>query len=245
MTTDRSRASRLSIGRGLIAAGLLLLGSVLLKLLTPDPISPELAHRLLGVLMGAVVVAYANAAPKALSPLMQMRCDPKAEQAFRRFTGWSLTLGGLAYVAAWLIAPIEHANALSASLLASSLLLVVVRCTGGMSLARLMGLNVISPEGLHRLMEDEPVTIIDVNSPQSWAKARVPGALNLNPANYQGHDLPPDKEASVVFYCSNSLCRKAPNAALRARRMGYRNVKVMPQGIHGWVATNLPTDAGA
>jgi rhodanese-related sulfurtransferase len=34
------------------------------------------------------------------------------------------------------------------------------------------------------------LTVVDVNSPQSWAEAHVPGALNLDPAGYRESDLP-------------------------------------------------------
>ena len=111
--------------------------------------------------------------------------------------------------------------------------------------ARLMGLKTISPDGLHRLVQDpESVTVIDVNSRSSWMTARVPGARNLDPADYKDTDLPPDKDALLVFYCSNPLCRKAPNAARRARGMGYGNVQVMSAGISGWLAAKLPTESG-
>ena len=110
--------------------------------------------------------------------------------------------------------------------------------------ALLMGLKTISPGGLHELMRKQPVTVVDVNSRQSWLKARVPGAVNLDPASYNGGDLPADKATSLVFYCSNPLCRKAPNAARRAEKMGYGNVKVMSAGITGWLDSKLPTDNG-
>ena len=110
--------------------------------------------------------------------------------------------------------------------------------------ALLMGLKSISPGGLNEMMQKEKVTVLDVNSRQSWAKARVPGALNLDPVNYKESDLPPDKESSLVFYCSNPLCRKAPNAARRAEKMGYGNVKVMSAGITGWLDKKLPTESG-
>lgn len=111
--------------------------------------------------------------------------------------------------------------------------------------ALLMGLKTISPGGLHEMMRKQPVTVIDVNSPQSWIKGRVPGALNLDPAGYDASDLPADKESSLVFYCSNPLCRKAPNAARRAEKMGYGDVRVMSAGISGWLAAKLPTEGGA
>jgi rhodanese-related sulfurtransferase len=110
--------------------------------------------------------------------------------------------------------------------------------------AFLMGLKSISPDGLHRSMRDGRVTVIDVNSHQSWLKAHVPGALNLDPADYSESDLPSHKDSHLVFYCSNPMCRKAPNAARRAKKMGYSNVQVMSAGISGWLAAELPTEAG-
>jgi rhodanese-related sulfurtransferase len=111
-------------------------------------------------------------------------------------------------------------------------------------IARLMGLDTISPRDLHTLLEEGSVSTIDVNSAQSWTEARVPGAVNLDPATYDSGDLPSDKSALLVFYCSNPWCRKAPNAARRASSLGYRNVRVMSAGITGWVAAKLPVDSG-
>lgn len=112
--------------------------------------------------------------------------------------------------------------------------------------ARLMGLKTISPDKLHQLAQNpEPIAVIDVNSRDSWMKARVPGASNLDPADYKDSDLPSDKNAALVFYCSNPMCRKAPNAARRAEKMGYSNVQVMSAGISGWLSAKLPTESGA
>jgi rhodanese-related sulfurtransferase len=94
------------------------------------------------------------------------------------------------------------------------------------------------------MMQRGPVTAIDVNSRRSWFEARVPGARNLDPVGFGEGDLPADRDAVLVFYCSGFLCRKAPSAARRAERMGYRNVHVMSAGISGWVGATLPTDSG-
>lgn len=110
--------------------------------------------------------------------------------------------------------------------------------------AQLMGLKTVSPDGLNQLVQAKGVTTFDVNSRQSWLKARVPGALNLDPAGYSDSDLPPGKDSLLVFYCSNPLCRKAPNAARRARKMGYSDVRVMSAGINGWLNAKLPTESG-
>ena len=111
-------------------------------------------------------------------------------------------------------------------------------------IARLMGLDTISPRDLHRLLQEGRANAIDVNSPQSWMQARVPGAVNLDPVAYDIADLPADKSALLVFYCSNPWCRKAPNAARRANSLGYVNVKVMSAGIKGWLSERLPVETG-
>jgi rhodanese-related sulfurtransferase len=110
--------------------------------------------------------------------------------------------------------------------------------------ATLMGLKTVSPDVLHQMIQKQQVTVFDVNSRQSWLEAHVPGALHLDPAHYTDSDLPADKESSLVFYCSNPMCRKAPSAARRAKQMGYSNVRVMSAGISGWLSGKLPTEGG-
>ena len=72
----------------------------------------------------------------------------------------------------------------------------------------------------------------------------MPGAVNLDPVTYASGDLPSDRNALLVFYCSNPWCRKAPNAARRAGAMGYGNVRVMSAGIKGWLGAKLPVESG-
>ncbi len=112
-------------------------------------------------------------------------------------------------------------------------------------MAFLMGLKSISPGELRALIEKRMVTVVDVNSRQSWDRAHVPGALHLDAFAYSAADLPAEKHANLVFYCSNPMCSKAPRAAKRAKAMGYGNVKVMSAGISGWLAEKLPVEPGA
>lgn len=112
------------------------------------------------------------------------------------------------------------------------------------ALPKLMGLETISPGKLYEMIENDRVTVLDVNSRQSWIRAHVPGAFNLDPLSYSESDLPVQKESVLVFYCSNPLCRKAPKAAKRAGKMGYSSVKVMPAGISGWISAGFPTEGG-
>ncbi|HEU4852031.1 MAG TPA: rhodanese-like domain-containing protein [Telluria sp.] len=110
--------------------------------------------------------------------------------------------------------------------------------------ALLMGLKTVSPAELLRQVRGQAVTVVDVNSPQRWEAARVPGAVNLDPHTYTADRLPADHAAPLVFYCSNPLCRKAPQAARRAKAMGYDNVRVMAAGISGWLDAGMPVESG-
>lgn len=106
-------------------------------------------------------------------------------------------------------------------------------------LPAIMGLKSISPRALH-LIKDNPVTIFDVNSPKIWMKHHVPEARNLDPDNFNEKELPQNKTSLLIFYCSNPMCQNALKAANRAKGMGFKNVKVMPAGIKGWISDNLP-----
>jgi len=44
--------------------------------------------------------------------------------------------------------------------------------------------------------------VFDHNGHGRWKRGHVPGAKNLNAYDYGADDLPPDKTATLVFYCS-------------------------------------------
>lgn len=109
--------------------------------------------------------------------------------------------------------------------------------------ATLMGLKSLSCLAVHDLLAARQAVVIDVNAAPRWAVAHVPGARNLDPLGFNERDLPTEKNTELVFYCSNPMCRKAPNAARRAKAMGYPNVRVMSAGIQGWLKERLPVEA--
>lgn len=44
--------------------------------------------------------------------------------------------------------------------------------------------------------------VVDNNGHARWQRSHVPGARNLNPHSFVESDLPPDRSATLVFYCS-------------------------------------------
>ena len=111
-------------------------------------------------------------------------------------------------------------------------------------IAQLMGLRTIAPGDVLRMVREGKAFALDANSRESWLAARVPGAVNLDASSFTEAELPADKSATLVFYCSNPMCSKAPNAAMRARKMGYGDVRVMAVGIRGWLGQKLPAESG-
>lgn len=113
------------IRRSLLIAAVCLLLAVMLNELGPrHVVSAETVERLIGMLMGAVVIVYANAIPKMLVPLARLSCDPAREQTLRRLCGWTLVLGSLGYMLAFALAPIAIAGTLAICLLAPAVVAV-------------------------------------------------------------------------------------------------------------------------
>jgi rhodanese-related sulfurtransferase len=77
--------------------------------------------------------------------------------------------------------------------------------------------------------------LVDVRSPELFARGHVPGAINLPHAKIVAAKLdgwPP--ETLFVVYCAGPHCNGAARAALRLARLG-RPVKIMAGGITGWL----------
>ncbi|HXE81193.1 MAG TPA: rhodanese-like domain-containing protein [Vicinamibacterales bacterium] len=86
--------------------------------------------------------------------------------------------------------------------------------------------------------------VLDVRSPELYAKGHVPGAVNLPHARINERTIssfPPD--VLFVVYCSGPHCNGADRAAIRLARLG-RPVKKMIGGMTGWIDEGLPVAAG-
>ncbi|MBA3820504.1 MAG: hypothetical protein H0X17_16560 [Deltaproteobacteria bacterium] len=44
--------------------------------------------------------------------------------------------------------------------------------------------------------------VFDNNGLGRWKRSHVPGAKHLNPHLFEASDLPPDRTATLVFYCT-------------------------------------------
>ncbi|HLL21166.1 MAG TPA: rhodanese-like domain-containing protein [Kofleriaceae bacterium] len=78
---------------------------------------------------------------------------------------------------------------------------------------------------------------VDANGDATRKKLGViPGAVLLTDSEaFSTSELPKDKGKTLVFYCANTHCGASEEAAARALTAGYTNVRVLPDGIAGWV----------
>ena len=77
------------------------------------------------------------------------------------------------------------------------------------------------------------VPFFDVNTLEIWTQGYIPGARFFNVRNWK-EMLPKDKNQTMVFYCANRLCNASEMAAREVVKLGYTDVRQMPDGIDGW-----------
>lgn len=125
----KAQGDRRVIAQSAMLAGVMLalaLGAALLN--AAGWADPTIKTRVWGASLGLLLVVVGNAAPKALSPLVERRCSPGQAQASKRFAGWVFVLAGLGYAAAWLSLAPALAETVSATLCAGAVILVIGRC---------------------------------------------------------------------------------------------------------------------
>jgi rhodanese-related sulfurtransferase len=98
-------------------------------------------------------------------------------------------------------------------------------------------LPTVTVDELDAQLATSAVQPVDANGQQTRAKMGViPGAVLLTDSEeFQPSELPADKSKPLVFYCANTSCGASHEAARKAITAGYQNVKVLPDGIAGWV----------
>ena len=87
--------------------------------------------------------------------------------------------------------------------------------------------------------------LIDVRSPEAFARAHVPGAINIPHAKIIATRMASYGRGTLfVVYCAGPHCNGAERGALRLARLGLP-VKVMIGGMTGWVDEGFDIEQGA
>jgi rhodanese-related sulfurtransferase len=89
---------------------------------------------------------------------------------------------------------------------------------------------------VHDALAREPdFVLIDVRSPDLYARGHVPGAINIPHAKIiESRINQYGPETVFVVYCAGPHCNGAHRGAIRLARLG-RPVKLMIGGITGWI----------
>ncbi len=101
----------------------------------------------------------------------------------------------------------------------------------------------VSVDELDHLLASHQCVPVDANGDSTRRQMGViPGAVLLRDLDAIDQ-LPRDKAIGLVFYCANSACRASHEAAEKAIAAGYTHVRVLPDGIAGWVKAGKRTTA--
>ena len=111
----------------LVGAALLLMVSFGVKFLAANgTIDAETSRRLMQAVIGLILVVSGNSIPKKFDSGCEKKCASSRAQSLRRFAGWTFVIAGLAYSIIWLVVPLPLAGVLSVSIVATSVVLVLV-----------------------------------------------------------------------------------------------------------------------
>ena len=99
------------------------------------------------------------------------------------------------------------------------------------------GYDVIDTTGLKKLLSsDQKVTIVDARSGK-WDDGRRIGDAQQLAANASAGDIAkalPNKDATIVAYCTSTKCPASATLAHKLVDLGYKNVVKYPAGVNGW-----------
>src|SRR5438093_1673990 len=94
----------------------------------------------------------------------------------------------------------------------------------------------ITIQELKTALAAKQVVLLDANGTKSWQERHIAGAIDFKAGEVKlASLLPADKTALVVAYCGSPKCMAYKAATAAAQKLGYTNVKHLPDGIKGWV----------
>jgi len=85
-----------------------------------------LARRSINIVGGGLMAVWGNYLPKLMSP-WQPQEEPFDWHRVHRFVGWAFTIGGIGMVLAWLVLPIDRADAWEPAIMGSVVVLSLGR----------------------------------------------------------------------------------------------------------------------
>lgn len=100
----------------------------------------------------------------------------------------------------------------------------------------------IGPIGLKMAIENgENYTIVDLRTPELFAKGHIPGAINFKFEELDKNLDKLSKDKTTVVYCYDIVCHLSSKAALELAKKGYK-VKELVGGFDTWAEKDLKVE---
>ncbi len=80
--------------------------------------------------------------------------------------------------------------------------------------------------------------LVDARPQKVYNEGHINGAINIPDSEFDKYKnlLPENKDSLIVFYCGGLDCPLSKNSALKAKELGYTNIKVYQEGTPAWKA---------
>ena len=102
----------------------------------------------------------------------------------------------------------------------------------------------ITRDELRALLERDVVTLVEALPAAHYAAEHLPGAVNIHGTltAADAERVAPDRDRTVVVYCSGPGCGRSTVTATAFAGLGYTDVRVYEGGKADWFAAGLPME---
>jgi len=118
---------RKEIVSAIILAGLILLGSISASMAKEfGMIDAELSKRIVGIIIGIVLIVMGNYMPKKLVALGDTNCSHTKSQSIQRFMGWTFVIAGMLYAGVWIVFDLDQAGFVIMLTFPAAIVLIII-----------------------------------------------------------------------------------------------------------------------
>lgn len=108
------------------------------------------------------------------------------------------------------------------------------------------GVSAIKVKSVKKLIDNgDDYILIDSRPAAAYAAGHLPTAISMPSCSMKEHlNLLPEKKTTLlIFYCQGVPCAMGTRASATAAQAGYKNIRVMNDGVDGWTAAGYRTVA--
>jgi len=102
---------------------------------------------------------------------------------------------------------------------------------------------VSAEEAIDLILANPGMPIIDSRKKTEYVKGHIEGAVSLldtEMTEQDLHNISPDRDAAILFYCNGVRCLRSSNAIRKAKGWGYTNLIWFRGGWKEWSDKRLP-----